>query len=112
MKKLFLILLLIPALGVTSCVKQKNCDCGLTGKFIYYEKPEEIIYCGYPKDVNALFISDNTDSWYYITGSIPNKYKINDTINVSLCLKEVKRDWCLAFGVSVIYNLTCIEKED
>jgi len=111
MKKLFLILLLIPVLGLTSCVKQKDCECGLSGKFVYYDPPEEIIYCGNFKNVNALFISENK-GMYYITGTIPNKYQVNDTINVSLCLKEVKKSGCRFYGVSVIYNLTCIEKEE
>jgi len=100
-------------MGLTSCVKQKNCDCGVTGKFIYYENTEEIIYCGYSKEVNALIISNDREYYYYIDGSIPKKFQVRDTLHVKACLKEVSRNGhCLAHGVSTIYKLKCIEKED
>jgi len=113
MKKSILFLLILLLLGSMACVKQKNCDCELTrtGKFVYYEKPQEIIYCGdLHKKVDAVLILDERD--YYIVGSIPNKFQTQDTVFVTACLKEVPKNDCLTFGIGVIYKLTCIEKED
>ena len=109
-KKVAIAALCVVMMGLASCVKQKNCDCGITGKFIYYENPEEIIYCGYPKDVNALIISDDRE--YCIDGSIPKKFQVRDTLQVNACLKKVSRNGpCLAHGIPTIYKLKCIEKE-
>jgi len=118
MKKPYLILLILSIFGLISCVKQKDCDCGLTGKFIYFEETEEIIYCASKQKVNALFIPEvsfpgYSSSFYYIIGSIPNKFKTKDTLNVTVCLKEKRpRDICFTEGVGAIYTLKCIEKED
>ena len=113
MKKHCLILLfIIPLLGLMGCVKQKNCDCGLTGKFVYYENSEKIIYCGRKVMANALFIPDNSLGYCYINGNVPIKFKSKDTLYVTVCLKEEHPNFCLAFGVSAIFKLKCIEKED
>ena len=123
MKKMILLLLLLHALGLASCVKQRNCDCGLSGKFIYFEIPETIICRGYDCEVNAAFIPNGLTeesllygyySRYNIVGSIPKEFKTKDTLNVSVCLKEenVKSGIHLAAGVAVVYKLKCIEKED
>ena len=97
-----------------SCVKQKDCYCGLAtirGNFVYYEEPKEIIYCGYEKMVNAVIIQDVTEIPFYIVDAIPNKFQIKDTVYVMACLDEViKKGPCLAFGEGRIFKLKCIEK--
>ena len=99
-----------------SCVKQKNCDCGLKGKFVYFEKPEKINFCcNYDVKVNAVFFSNSQTEFYrcYIVGSVPENFKTKDTVNVSVCLKEDKNNPCYkGCGLTVIYKLKCIEKED
>ena len=114
MKKLILLLMFLPLLGLVSCVKQQNCYCGLStisGTFVYFEEPKEIIYCGYEQKVNALLISDSLELEYYIIGSIPKTFQTKDTIYVMTCLEEVKRKGaCLAYGVGSIYKLKCIEE--
>jgi hypothetical protein len=113
--------MLLPLLGLTNCVKQKNCDCGLTGKFVYYEKPQKEIVCGYEHLITAFFIPDYTwtnDSAignitpYYgpIVGNVPKEYQTTDTIHVTVCLKEQIEGFCLAYGWSNMYKLKCIEK--
>jgi len=109
-KMLCLGLLALPVLCLASCIKQKKCDCGMTGKFVYFENKEEIIYCGNKINVNAVFFS--TESMHYIVGSIPKKFQVKDTTNVVVCLKKEKQGICLAYGISSIYKLKCIEKED
>ncbi|GHV43386.1 hypothetical protein FACS1894180_2300 [Bacteroidia bacterium] len=110
----------------TSCTKQKNCECGLTGRFIYYEEPQEVIYCGdsQNKKVNALFILNGDEGVpdtllykYYIVGSIPKSFQTQDTVYVNVCLKEINDGPYLFAGTSdffpceySIYKLKCIEK--
>jgi len=115
MKKKLLLLLLLPVLALASCVKQKNCDCELpvTGKFVYYENQKEIIYCGRERNVNAVIVADKERLRdYYIVGSIPKKFQMQDTVYVTACLKQERQRGCLAYGIGSIYKLTCIEKED
>jgi hypothetical protein len=110
-----LCMLLMGLFLAVGCVKQKNCDCSLTGKFVYYENTEEIIYCGDFKKVNAVIISDDTTGtdYYYIVGAIPKKFEVKDTLHVSACVKKVPRNGaCLAYGVGAIYKLKCIEEEN
>jgi len=110
MKKLVVILGSIFMLSATSCVKQKNCDCAMKGKFVYFEEPKDIIYCGYERKVNAVFIQNNADR--YIISSIPNKFRVKDTINVSVCLKEETKNNCRFIGESIVFKIKCIRKED
>jgi len=121
MKKIILLLLLLPLLGLTSCVKQKDCDCKLTGKFVYYEKPQEMIVCGYERSITAFFIPDypsvndsiigNITPYYGpIVGNVPKEFQSTDTIHVSICLKEQIEGFCLAYSWSNMYKIKCIEK--
>ena len=111
-------ILCLVLVGLASCVKQKNCDCDLKGKFVYFEEPKEIIYCGYNREVNAVLISKGitefgiTDFPHYIVSSVPTKFKSKDTLNVAVCLKAEKRDGCRDAGAGAVYKLKCIEKED
>ena len=112
MKKYLIILLVL--LGLTSCIKQKDCDCEsvLLGKFVYYETPEEVSYCGDLQKINAIIINDFTEPPYQICGSIPKEYQVKDTINVRVCLKLWHKGNCTVMGIGAIYNITCIEKEE
>ena len=113
-----LCMVLVSVFAITSCIKQKKCDCGISGKFVYFEEPEEIIYCGNERKVNAAIVPNDLIeerrflNYYCIVGSIPKEFRTKDTVNVTVCLKEEKRGVCLAHGVGVVYNLKCIEKED
>ena len=119
MKKLVIVLgCIFFCLLIVSCVKQKNCDCDITGKFVYFENGEEIMYGGSKCIVNAAVIPNGLtrDEGYYsrynIVGSVPKEFRKKDTVNVSVCLKIVKSNGCLPSGVCDIYKLKCIEKED
>jgi hypothetical protein len=118
MKKNILILVLISLLGLTSCVKQKNCDCEkrLTGRFIYYENPKEILYCEKLIKVSAIFIHNITEYPFIteknIVGFIPKDYQEKDTINVSVCLELGNSGNCVQTGERAIYNIKCINKAD
>ncbi len=113
MRRLLMILLVLPLLGLMSCVKQKNCDCSQKGKFVYFENKKTIIYCGYDHQVNAAFFStEREDAPLYIVGYIPVKFRTKDTLNVDVCLEEETKGVCLAFGEGSVYKLKCIEKKD
>jgi hypothetical protein len=120
MKKYYFLIIILTLLGLTSCIKQKNCDCEkkVFGKFVYYENPEEISLCGTRYKINAvIFVEDFTSpiftiKQYDITGTIPKEYQVKDTIDVSACLKYDKSGSCVVVGDVGIYNLTCIEKEE
>jgi len=113
MKKIIVFSFVFFCLLAIGCVKQKNCDCGLKGKFVYYENQEEIIYCGHERKVNAAFFStDQPEFPYYIVNSVPAKFKLKDTLNVIVCLEQEKRDICMTYGIGSVYKLKCIKKED
>jgi len=121
MKNLLIALGCIFMFSISSCVKQKKCDCDMKGKFVYFEKPEEIVYCGNKCNVNAAIIPDGLTeeeashgyySRYNIVGTVPKEFRTKDTFKVFVCLKEEKRGICRAMGVGTIYRLKCIEKED
>ena len=63
MKKLKLVLLLLPVLALAGCVKQKNCDCNVEGTFIY----DPITKTGEFYERGKLS--------YYIEGHIPKKFQ-------------------------------------
>ena len=120
MKTRILILLTLFALTLTSCVKQKNCDCGLTGKFVYLDKEirsacgDKItaVFVPYGIYTNGYIDAETYLSTHYIAGYIPNKFRKN-TDNVTVCVEEIKKDrFCVYYGISSVYKLTCIEKEE
>ncbi len=112
MKKILISIFVMFLVFSTGCIKRNNCDCGLTGKFIYFEEEQYFPPDGgistYVK-VNALFISDN-ESAYPIYGKIPKKYQVMDTIEVNVCVKNIdKRAYTDHLPH---YKLTCIEKAE
>ena len=119
MKKYSVIIILLTLFGLTSCIKQKDCNCEklVKGLYVYYETPEELSFCGTDYKINAvIFFEDLTSPYfaikkYNIAGKIPKEYQVKDTIDVSVCLKYDKSGKCAVSGDNGIYNLTCIEKE-
>jgi hypothetical protein len=113
MRKVLLILVLIPFLGLTSCVKQQNCDGNLTGKFIYYEEPQEFSGCGNQGKYNALCIPDNKFTFCRIFNNIPKEFQSKDTIHVRAYFNMDPNDFHNDFLVDCRkYKLKCIEKVD
>ena len=114
MKKIFLVTISVLSLLVfTSCVKQDNCDCGLStvrGKFVYFENGKKITYCDQEKTVNAVVFQDTTEVAFFIIGTIPKKYHVTDTVFTITCLEEVPKELCWGVGVSRIFRLKCIEE--
>jgi len=117
MKKLFLILLLIPALGVTSCVKQKNCegcrDTERIGWIQYQMEPvTDPFYTNHGRvEVTAIFYFEPNDEWGFpIAGNIPKEYRSGELVRVRACLKY--DEGILTTDHIPAAKLTCIEKED
>jgi len=117
MKKLLLILLLIPALGVTSCVKQKDCEgCKgdeMVGWLQYAKEPvTDPFYTrngSIKEKITAIFYDNPNDEWgTAVIGNIPKKYRTGDLIKVRACFQI---DGTLAIWTPV-YKLTCIENEE
>jgi len=110
MKKIILLAVLIPLLGFSSCIKQNNCDCGLKGKFIYYDTPQEFTRCGSQDKYNAFFISDDELVHCRVFGNIPKEFQSKDTLYVRVCFNHVP------YGIYLWdsddcrqYKLKCIE---
>ena len=119
MKKLFLIFLLIPILGASSCVKQKNCEgCkGLEriGWIQYAKEPVTNTFYGRnDKDreriTAILYVNINDEEGFPITGNIPKEYRTGDLIKVRVCLNIDKK--IRTADHIPIQKLTCIEKEN
>jgi len=120
MKKIFLIFLLIPILGVTSCVKQKNCegcDNEKVGWIQYTKEPVTNTFYGYSdsdrKKITAI-LYPNLDYklGFPIAGNIPKEYRSGDFIRVRVCLTTTEKGLILLDNHIPICKLTCIEKED
>jgi len=113
-KRIYLILLLLPIIGLGSCVKQKNCDCGLTGIFEYSNEKIDLSVMGLwsqdKSDLHAIFTGEN--GICFIKGTIPKEYKQKEPIAVSVCLEEY--DGIRLADASCVYpcKLKCIEKEN
>ena len=98
-KTLLLLVVMVVAGGIfTCCVKQKKCEYGMNGYFIYLENPYQLKYQEKAYRIKAFFIPNQNnlkidsltqvllrqDSTichqnlvYYIYGNIPCKYREN-----------------------------------
>ena len=110
MKKniLKLVLLLLPLLVLAGCVKQKNCENCVTGKWIYLQEPYAIVGYTTTFTVVAHFYEDG--SLFYnplrFIGKVPPKFMSKDTLHVCLTTNFIGGDLHAAGGMS----LNCIEK--
>ena len=125
MKNIRIILLVLPMLGLISCVKQKNCEEGITGIFECLDEPLIVTNpncVNTEKKVVALFKPVIGDGGFYdtvglgvsmITGPVPSKYKVTEPIKVKASMKQSpKRNSPHDNACSPTSKLTCIEKED
>lgn len=114
-KKLYIIFLIVIILCfiTTGCVKQSNCDCcdQKIGRFVYYEEPQEIIFCAEKTETSGLYITPEGHG-VHIVGYIPKAFRVKDTIDVKICLKVIKREICRYYGVPSVHKIKCIEKID
>jgi len=110
--KILVCLLSITSIIFTSCVKQSDCDCGLTGKFIYLDEPYITDSSFYIKDkkIKAHFFSDSNQI-FHIYGTIPTKFEISDTSIVNICLQTPYSGRTLDLTKDVYY-ITCIEQKN
>jgi hypothetical protein len=114
MKKIILLLCILPLLGLTSCIKQKNCDVckgsAEVGLFEYLSEPLSIAISDTENiEVSALLYPVDGDMALFITGDIPKKYKTDDKINVRVCLKVVD---ATSPGYATVFELLCIEDDE
>ena len=93
-----------------SCVKQKNCEEGMSGTFKYLKEPMDSYN---NKKITAIFYIDgDTVNEKYIIGHIPKEYQSNELIKVRVCLQEDKARGIVLAIYAPTYKLKCIEKED
>ena len=103
-----IILIFLITFFTVGCVKQRNCDCGVEGQFVYLDKSKD-----HPsgKSITAHFITLSfTYPYSYfmeIYGNIPMEYQCTDTMYVSICFNPYKYH---SRSPNCIYKLTCIEK--
>jgi hypothetical protein len=96
------------AICTAGCVKQRNCDCGLTGTFVYLKEPYEApTNCATREKIVAEF-----NSTVLITGYVPHKFQSGDSIKVRLCGEYVcKKAFTFSANTPTIFKLKCIERE-
>ena len=87
MKKFILILLLLPLLGLVSCVKQNSSSRRTTGEILYLENPQFDI-CG--NVISALFTAND----YYmfntpVAGKIPKEFQSKDKLKVWIKFRTI-----------------------
>ena len=73
LKRIFILLILIMPILI-GCVKEKNCDCGIEGTFVYNPATKS----------GEFYINDNLN--YFIEGNIPKKVQSTTPINVRACI--------------------------
>ena len=110
MKKIKLILLLLPLLVLVGCVKQKDCECPyLTeGEFIYLK--ESYMYGS--KEIKAHFISIQGVIEYKIYGSVPKKFQLADTVLTRACLKGKDISHKNKCDIKMVYSILCMEERE
>lgn len=114
MKKINLLIIFILLLLMVGCIKQKNCKDCMTGKWVYLEKPKEIV-TSCKNGVVAYFLPDRDiiegSNPYYlpIVSDVPKKFQKHDTTKVTVCLKSTCKD--IRYGFTT-YKVTCIEFND
>ena len=103
-------------LSVVGCVKQKNCEEGISGTFLYLKEPYKTNGKFIKRDVKitAHFIGeDKFSTAHYITGTIPQKFQTDDSIRVRISLSEIRyKPSNKDVARMPISSLKCIEKED
>jgi len=115
MKKIILILCVLPLLGLTSCNKQKSCDVckdiEVTGYLMYVSVPFMNPVSETKEFEITATISVNLSSfdYYLITGDIPTKYQGGKNIPVHACIKSVQKDYLDTY--IPVYKITCIEDD-
>ncbi|MDR0363976.1 MAG: hypothetical protein LBH92_03025 [Bacteroidales bacterium] len=97
-------------LATAGCVKQKNCDCAITGTFVYLEQSYEKADMCPSTSVVAHLIIDSYDT-LLIVGKVPKKFRTNDSIPVNVCLKSLCKSY-LTVALPEGYSLECIEKKE
>jgi len=55
-KTLILLLFSIILLGLGSCTKLESCDCGIEGKFVYFENGKKILCAEELEQLKLLFM--------------------------------------------------------
>ena len=114
-----ILLLALPALIFAGCVKQKNCEGCIPGKFIYLETPLNAGDIDYPSlngedngEIVAKFYSDDSENpiLLHLVNPVPQKVRSHDTIKVCLSY-SVASSHPNGLGPSTC-KLTCIEKID
>ncbi|MDL2227432.1 hypothetical protein LJC30_00900 [Odoribacter sp. OttesenSCG-928-L07] len=111
MKKIIL-LFALPAIIFAGCVKQKNCEGCITGKWVYFEEPicPDYIAPSYCNKINAMFYVDTSSTPLYFIEPIPKAFKSSDTITVCLSFKFIPN---LIYNYDILpFKLVCIEKID
>jgi hypothetical protein len=107
MQNIILLLLILHNLGLASCVKQKNCDCGTTGTWHYLEEPYYLnITSGAKKKIVAHI--DDTYTKIKVTGNVPKELKTFSPIAVNFCADNIGGTKHRHGGPGV-YTLKCIE---
>jgi hypothetical protein len=114
MKKIILLLCILPLLGLTSCNKQKSCDvCNgreQVGAFQYLSEPLSISISDTENiEVPALLYAGGSELALYIIGNIPKKYKTDNAIRVRVCLKVVEPT---SPEYATVFELLCIEDDE
>jgi hypothetical protein len=102
------VVVMLMALALSGCVKQKNCDGGRTGTFVYLKEP-------YKRNGIEIVGHFLTTGWL-ITGDVPKAFQTGDTISVNVCVKLDRRSKREGFlhlmdASPDIYSLKCIERE-
>ncbi|MDR1792981.1 MAG: hypothetical protein LBR36_06035 [Bacteroidales bacterium] len=114
---IMLCMMLITCFLTTSCVKQKNCEQGYTGKFVYLKETYKMQGKSCPQAQKKIvgyffFGEDVTNEPWRIYGYVPPKFRSSDTVSVRLSYKShCDGKITLAIWVPEIFFLTCIEEE-
>jgi len=117
MRKIIFIIGLFISLSAVSCVKQKKCDCDLTGTWQYLEEPYYIpANKGLPRKKIVAVIKnseeESNDFGVKITGKIPKEFRCLYPIRVRYCIERVKDNFNVGTRYPCVNELKCIEKED
>ena len=109
-KNILKLVLLLPLVGFTACVKTGNCDCSkggcLEGTLVNLEKPYKLTGIHNEITVYAHFIPNDTpDKCLEIEHKIPSKYRKRDSVEIRARMSLLQIHYFDIYG----YSIQCIE---
>jgi hypothetical protein len=105
------VVVILMAFLISGCVKQKDCDCGAIGTFVYLKEPYQMRTICVKKEKVVAEITADGGHVSLITGYVPRKFQSGDSIRVRWCGEFVCKNGGTTEALPMVFTLKCLERE-